>query len=127
MGSKLAAPDKLCVNVIGDYGFGMVGTDLETAVRENIPILTIVLNNSSMGIYRPEHFATAHELYGTKTTGGDFVKMADALGAHSERVTQPDDVVEAVQRCAGIVQSGQAALLEIVTDDAEKDMAFRMF
>ena len=89
--------------------------------------MTVVLNNSSMGIYRPEHFATAHELYGTKTTGGDFVKMADALGAHSERVTQPNDVVEAVQRCAGIVQSGQAALLEIVTDDAEKDMAFRMF
>ena len=127
MGSKLAAPDKLCVNVIGDYGFGMVGTDLETAVRENIPILTIVLNNSSMGIYRPEHFATAHELYGTKTTGGDFVKMADALGAHSERVTQPEDVIAAVQRCAAVVESGQTALLEIVTDDAEKDMPFRMF
>ena len=103
MGSKLAAPEKLCVNVIGDYGFGMVGTDLETAVRENIPILTVVLNNSSMGIYRPEHFATAHELYGTKTTGGDFVMMAEALGAHSERVTRPEDVISAVQRCAGIV------------------------
>ena len=115
------------MNVIGDYGFGMVGTDLETAVREEIPILTIVLNNSSMGIYRPEHFATAHELYGTKTTGGDFVKMAEALGAHSERVTQPEDVIGAVQRCAGIVESGQAALLEIVTDADEKDMPFRQF
>ena len=127
MGSKMAAPDKLCVNVIGDYGIGMVGTDLETAVREKIPILTIVLNNSSMGIYRPEHFATAHELYGTKTTGGDFVKMAEALGAYSERVTQPDDIIAAVRRCAGVVESGQASLLEIVTDDGEKDMPFRMF
>ena len=127
MGSKLAAPDKLCVNVIGDYGLGMVGTDLETAVREEIPILTVVLNNSSMGIYRPEHFATAHELYGTKTTGGDFVKMAEAFGAYSERVTQPDDVTAAVKRCAGIVESGRAALLEIVTDADEKDMPFRMF
>ena len=127
MGSKLAAPDKLCVNVIGDYGFGMVGTDLETAVREEIPILTIVLNNSSMGIYRPEHFATAHELYGTKTTGGDFVKMADALGAYSERVTQPGEIIQSVKRCASVVESGRTALLEIVTDDAEKDMPFRMF
>ena len=127
MGSKLAAPEKLCVNVIGDYGFGMVGTDLETAVREEIPILTVILNNSSMGIYRPEHFATAHELYGTKTTGGDFVMMAEALGAYSERVTQPDAVVPAVERCASIVESGRTALLEIVTDDAEKDMPFRMF
>ena len=127
MGSKLAAPDKLCVNVIGDYGLGMVGTDLETAVREEIPILTVVLNNSSMGIYRPEHFATAHELYGTKTTGGDFVKMAEAFGAYSERVTRPDDVTAAVERCAGIVESGRTALLEIVTDADEKDMPFRMF
>ncbi len=127
MGAKLAAPDKLCINVIGDYGLGMVGTDIETAVRENIPILTIVLNNSSMGIYRPEHFATAHELYGTKTTGGDYVKMADALGAHSERVTQPQDITPAIQRCASVVESGKAALLEIVTDDNEKDMPFRIF
>ena len=127
MGSKLAAPDKLCVNVIGDYGLGMVGTDLETAVREEIPILTVVLNNHSMGIYRPEHFATAHELYGTKTTGGDFVKMAEAFGAYSERVTRPDDVTAAVERCAGIVESGRTALLEIVTDADEKDMPFRMF
>ncbi len=127
MGSKLAAPDKLCVNVIGDYGFGMVGTDLETAVREEIPILTVVLNNSSMGIYRPEHFATAHELYGTKTTGGDFVKMADALGAYSERVTQPEHIIQSVKRCVSEVESGRTALLEIVTDDAEKDMPFRMF
>lgn len=127
MGAKLAAPDKLCVNVIGDYGFGMVGTDLETAARENIPILTVVLNNSSMGIYRPEHFATAHELYGTKTTGGDFVKMAEALGGYSERVTQPQDIIPAVQRCVGVVDGGSPALLEIVTDDAEKDMPYRMF
>ena len=80
-----------------------------------------------MGIYRPEHFATAHELYGTKTTGGDFVKMAEALGAHSERVTRPEDVIGAVQRCAGIVEGGQTALLEIVTDADEKDMPFRQF
>lgn len=127
MGCKLAAPDRLCVNVIGDYGFGMVGTDLETAVREDIPILTVVLNNSSMGIYRPEHFATAHELYGTKSTGGDFVMMAEALGAYGERVTEPGDVVGAVRRCVDVVGSGRTALLEIVTDDGEKDMPFRIF
>ena len=127
MGAKLAAPDKLCVNVIGDYGIGMVGTDIETAVRESIPILTVVLNNSSMGIYRPEHFATAHDLYGTKTTGGDYVKMADAFGAHAERVAEPEDIIPAVKRCAGVVEGGRAALLEIVTDESEKDMPFRIF
>ena len=127
MGSKLAAPEKLCVNVIGDYGFGMVGTDLETSVRENIPILSVILNNSSMGIYRPEHFATADEIYGTKTTGGDFVKMAEALGAYSERVTQPQEILPAARRCVSIVEGGQTALLEIATDPDEKSMPFRMF
>ena len=127
MGSKLAAPEKLCVNVIGDYGFGMVGTDLETSVRENIPIFSVILNNSSMGIYRPEHFATADEIYGTKTTGGDFVKMAEALGAYSERVTQPQEILPAARRCVSIVEGGQTALLEIATDPDEKAMPFRMF
>ncbi len=127
MGAKLAAPEKLSVNVIGDYGFGMVGMDMETAVREKIPILIIVLNNSSMGIYRPEHFATAHELYGTKTTGGDYVKMAEAMGGHSERVDRSHDIIPAIRRCSKVVESGQPALLEIVTDETEKAMSYRMF
>ena len=59
MGARLAAPEKLAVNIIGDYGFGMVGMDVETAVREKIPILTIILNNSDMGIYGPGSFPTA--------------------------------------------------------------------
>ena len=56
MGAAMAEPDKIAVNIIGDYGFGMVGLDIETAVREQIPVFTIILNNSAMGIYRPENF-----------------------------------------------------------------------
>ena len=126
MGAKLAEPDKLVVNFMGDAAFGMVGMDMETAVRENIPILTILLNNSSMGIYRPEHFPTAHELFATKTTGGDYVKMAEAMGCYTERVDQPNEIIPAIQRSAKTVQSGQAALLEIVTED-DKSMSFRGF
>ena len=50
LGAKLAAPDKFVVNYMGDAAFGMTGLDIETAVRCKIPILTIVLNNSSMAI-----------------------------------------------------------------------------
>ena len=49
MGAKLACPGKLVVNFMGDTAFGMVGMDVETAVRERIPILTVLLNNSAMG------------------------------------------------------------------------------
>ncbi|MHA1108416.1 MAG: thiamine pyrophosphate-requiring protein, partial [Alphaproteobacteria bacterium] len=48
MGAKLAAPEKLCINVMGDAAIGMVGMDLETAVRARLGILTIVFNNGIM-------------------------------------------------------------------------------
>jgi thiamine pyrophosphate-dependent acetolactate synthase large subunit-like protein len=127
MGAKMAEPDKLAIAVIGDYGFGMVGMDIETAVRENIPILTIILNNSTMGIYTANRFPTAHELYGTKTTGGDYVKMAESMGCYSERVDNPSEIIAAIQRCAEITKTGQPALLEIVTDGTVQEMSYRGF
>ena len=127
MGAKMAEPDKLAIAVIGDYGFGMVGMDIETAVRENIPILTIILNNSTMGIYTANRFPTAHELYGTKTTGGDYVKMAESMGCYSERVDNPSEIIAAIQRCAEVTKTGQPALLEIVTDGAVQEMSYRGF
>src|SRR6476661_10834593 len=45
LGARLARPDWLSVNIMGDAAFGMVGMDLETAVRCRIPILTILFNN----------------------------------------------------------------------------------
>src|SRR4029077_6693539 len=48
MGAKLAKPDKLCINVWGDAAIGFTGMDFETAVRERIPIMSILLNNFSM-------------------------------------------------------------------------------
>ena len=50
IGAKLAAPDKFCVNFMGDAAFGMTGLDFETAVRNEIPICTVVLNNATMAI-----------------------------------------------------------------------------
>ena len=125
MGAKMAAPDKLCVNIIGDYGFGMVGMDVETAARERIPILTIILNNSDMGIYGPDSFPTANELYGTRYTGGDYAKVAEAMGAYAERVEDPDEIVPSILRAQRVIESGQPALLEMVTDPKEKSFSYR--
>ena len=125
MGARLAAPEKLAVNIIGDYGFGMVGMDVETAVREKIPILTIILNNSDMGIYGPGSFPTANELYGTRYTKGDYTKIAEALGAYAERVEDPQQIVPAIRRAQQVINSGQPALLEMVTDPNEKSFSFR--
>ena len=48
MGAKLASPDKLCINAWGDAAIGFTGMDFETAVRERIPILSILFNNFSL-------------------------------------------------------------------------------
>ena len=126
MGAVMAEPSKLAVNVIGDYGFGMIGLDIETAVREKIPILTVILNNSAMGIYRAHNFPTANELYGTKYTGGDYAQVAEAMGSYNERVDDPGGVGPAIARCAEVVNSGKPAVLEVMTKE-EPDMPHRIF
>src|SRR5262245_50189383 len=62
IGAKLAAPDKLCVNFMGDAAFGMTGLDFETSVRCSAPILTIVLNNSTMAI-ETQAMQLSHEVH----------------------------------------------------------------
>tara|TARA_Y100000588_G_scaffold87471_1_gene93211 strand:- start:8719 stop:10368 length:1650 start_codon:yes stop_codon:yes gene_type:complete len=126
MGAKMAEPEKVAVCIIGDYGFGMVGLDVETAVRERIPVLTIILNNSTMGIYRQNNFPTANDLYGTKYTGGDYSKIAEALGSYSEKIDDPNELGGAMKRCIEKVQSGNAAVLEVITK-VEPNMPHRIF
>jgi acetolactate synthase I/II/III large subunit len=114
MGAKLAAPDKFCVNFMGDAAFGMTGLDFETAVRADIPILTIVLNNSSMAV-ETRHMKTSHDLFRTRDLGGNYSEIAKAMGGWSERVTNPSDIKGAIGRARKATDSGRAALLEFVT------------
>jgi len=113
MGAKLAEPDKLCVNMMGDAAIGMVGMDIETAVRNKIGTLTIVFNNGIMAIER-KTMPYAAGAYGTLTQGGDYAGVAEALGAWSMRVEKPDDFVPALDRAVEATRTGQPALLDCV-------------
>jgi acetolactate synthase-1/2/3 large subunit len=114
MGAKLAAPEKLVVNVLGDAAFGMCGLDLETAVRLRIPILTILFNNSAMGNYEKMQ-PVAVERYGIKRLTGDYAGVARSLGAYSERVEAPAEIIPAIRRAQAALAKGQPALLELIT------------
>ena len=116
IGAKLAAPDKFVVNFMGDAAFGMTGLDFETAARNSIPILTIVLNNSTMAI-ETTHMARSHELYGTRDIGGNYADMALAMGGWAERVEDPADVGPAILRARKATEDGQASLLEFITSE----------
>ena len=115
MGAKLAAPEKLCINVWGDAAIGFTGMDFETAVRENIPILSILFNNFSMAIELPI-MPVSTEKYRSTDISGHYADMAKAFGGYGERVTDPNEIVAALKRGIEATERGQAALLEFITD-----------
>lgn len=114
MGAKLAHPDKLCINVWGDAAIGFTGMDLETAVRERLPILSILLNNHSMAIELPV-MPDATERYRATDISGNYAEFARSLGAYGERITSPTEIREAILRGVEATKNGQPALLEFMT------------
>jgi len=114
MGAKLARPDKLCINVWGDAAIGFTGMDFETAVRDRIPILSILLNNFSMAI-ELKVMPVSTEKYRSTDISGDYAMMARAFGGYGERVTDPNEIVPAIKRGIAQTQQGVPALLEFIT------------
>jgi acetolactate synthase-1/2/3 large subunit len=117
MGAKLAAPDKLCVNVWGDAAIGFTGMDFETAVRERIPILSVLLNNFSMAI-ELKVMKVATEKYRSTDISGNYADFARALGGWGERVREPGAIVPAIRRAIAKTREGTPALLEFITEKA---------
>jgi len=115
MGAKLACPDKLCINVWGDAAIGFTGTDLETAARDDIPILSILLNNEAMAIELPI-MPVATEKYRATDITGDYAAFARSLGCHGERVTEASEIVPALKRALAAIEAGQPALVEFITE-----------
>jgi thiamine pyrophosphate-dependent acetolactate synthase large subunit-like protein len=114
MGAKLVCPDKLCINVWGDAAIGFTGMDFETAVRERIPILSILLNNFSMAIEIPI-MPVSTQKYRATDISGNYAAMAQAFGGYGERVTQADQIIPAIQRGIEQTRAGVPALLEFIT------------
>ena len=101
IGARLARPDCLCIQAAGDGGFAYTATDFETSVREKIPILSLVINNSSLS--------------GGLSLSGNWSKVGEALGGYAERVEKPDEIIPAIKRATKSVDSGRSALLEVIT------------
>jgi len=123
LGAKLACPDKLCINVWGDAAIGFTGMDFETAVRERLPILSILLNNSAMAIELPV-MPIATERYRSTDISGDYAAFARSMGGYGERVEAPADIVPAIRRGIEATLRGQPALIEFIT--AQETRASRL-
>jgi acetolactate synthase-1/2/3 large subunit len=113
MGAKMARPNKLCINIMGDSAIGMTGMDLETAARNNIGTLTIVFNNGVMAAERDVmKYSTEH--YGTLTVGGNYTKVAEGLNVEAIRVEKPDAFKPALKKAVDTTMSGKPFLIECV-------------
>ena len=114
VGAKLGRPDHLVFHVLGDASFGMVGMEVETAVRMGLPTLTLLLNNGGTG---GGLMAMARENAAPPTMaelGGNFSMVAQGLGAYAERVEHPSELQAAYRRAIDATESGQAALVEVM-------------
>jgi len=123
MGAKLAAPEKFCVNFMGDAAFGMTGLDFETSVRAGLPICTVVLKNSTMAV-ETNHMVDSHTKYRTRDVGGNYADIARSLGGWSERIEDPAEVGAAFGRAQEANKEGKSALLEFITNE---EMAYSHF
>lgn len=114
LGAKLARPDVPVVAIVGDGGFGHVWGELETAVRENLPVTLIVLNNSILGFQKHAELVG----FGEYTSAipfepVDHAAIARAVGGEGIRVERPHEIRPALEKALG---SDRLTLVEIVTD-----------
>src|SRR5262249_26321540 len=116
VGAKLAAPEKLCVNIMGDASTGMTGMDIETAARNRIAILTIVFNNGVMAAER-DVLELSTKKYGALTIGGNYTKVAEGLNVAAMRVEKPGDIVPAIKDAVRVTETGAPFLVEVMVKE----------
>ncbi len=128
LGLKLAQPKRRIVQVIGDGGFHFSSPDSVYAVAQQyqLPIFTMVLDNggwqavkSAVQRVYPKGVAAETDQFQSRLMSGrqgerrDFSQVAEAFGAHGERVTEPDALADAIDRCLAALDDGKAAVLHV--------------
>ncbi len=120
IGCKLARPGTQVVAVIGDGDYLMNAGELATAVQHNLPIVVVVCNNHGwhsirdlqMAVFGDRDYATEFLDRDGERYSPNFAKLAEAFGAHGERVTQAADIMPALKRA---LAAGRPAVVECVT------------
>ena len=119
MGAKLANPEKLVVNVMGDGAVGMTAMDLETAARNNIGTLTVIKHDSVFSGY-DRNIPDSIARYNAAEQTGDYAGLATALGCHAERVEEPSALPAAFARAITATREGQPAVVDVITAETRK-------
>lgn len=118
IGAQLALPQSRVVCFTGDGGFGYHLTELETAVRHNVPVVSVINNNSTLAFERHDfqYFLRGRGYDASDYTKTDFAKIARAFGCHGITVERPSEIKDALK---GAIMAGTPAVVDIVTDPDE--------
>jgi len=120
LGAQLAAPEKRVICISGDGGFGYNIMEIETAVRLNLPVVNIIVNNHALGMERRGYIEYAGEVPPRPVSFSpqDFSKIAQALICFGARAERPGEIREAI---AAALASGRPAIVDVVTDPEDSD------
>ena len=108
IGAQIAKPDKQVLVLHGDGSMGMNAMEIDTAVRHNLPVVTVISNNAGWTARTPGQRKPGRELGFTSFDG-----MAEALGAYGERVEDPNQIKPALDRA---FSSGKAAVINVIVE-----------
>jgi len=115
IGAQVAKPDKQVIALTGDGSFGMNGFEIDTAVRENLPVLTVICNNGGWTADNPPK-------PGRDLPFTSYERIVEVLGGHGERVERPEDIRPALERAA---KAGVPACVNVICDPAAKSETTR--
>ncbi len=124
LGGKKAAPDKICIALIGDGGFGVNPTCMATAVEEGIACTWVVMNNMAFGTIAGLENANYHTQFGTKfhTPDGqayspNWAKVAEGYGVEAIRVNSAEEFAPAMKKAVEANKAGKPFLVEAIMEN----------
>ncbi|MFL2844928.1 MAG: acetolactate synthase large subunit [Candidatus Puniceispirillaceae bacterium] len=106
-------PNRRVMSICGDGGFMMNSQEIETAVRLNLNLVVLILNDSSYGMIRWKQAGSGFEDWGLEYNNPDFVKYAESYGAHGHRITSVNGFGETVDRA---YREGGVHLIDMPVD-----------
>lgn len=113
LAARIAYPDRPVFCITGDGGFSMAMGDFISAVKYDLPVVVIVLNNRQLGMIRVEQMMEHYPNYATDLLNPDFAKYAETCGGAGIRVTRPDELQPAVERAMAM---GRPVIVDVETD-----------
>lgn len=116
---KIAYPDKQVFAICGDGGFAMTMADFVTAVKYQLPIIVIVLNNHKIAMIKFEQEVMGNIEYATNLHNPNFAQYAEACGGAGYRVEKPEDLLPTLKTA---VQQNKPCIIDVLVDAEEAPM-----